>query len=199
MANKMTNNKVSPELQKITRIMCLEKGTCSADATDYFVKKSWGSNNPPEVIFKEGFFKIYADFLDGKVNQETLVLLPHVHDICQLATLHPRFFLLTESVFYKPNPPLYLAKGKKSIHHRENKIATIKALQTLLDDGNISESDFPHDFKEVENTQKAAEMASTGETKFCITNQTGKDKYKLEIIQTLKQMDIFWFPFCLKN
>jgi hypothetical protein len=79
---------------------------------------------------------------------------------------------------------LYLARGNGG----ERKCASIKHIQALVTEEGM-------EFVDAANTQKAAEMAASGEYYWCVTNQHGLDKHRLTVVRQLKEMLMDWMPF----
>jgi len=119
-----------------------------------------------------------------------ILLLPHVHESCALATLKDGFELLPNFVMAIPNPPLYLAtKHSSACQTTNNRIAAIPILFVLISGAT------PPDKFAVHSTQEAARLVVNGECRFCITNSDGIKKYELEILKELKQTTVLWLPF----
>jgi hypothetical protein len=120
----------------------------------------------------------------------SVVLLPHLHEICSELTIASQWTLLDREVFALPNPPLYLASSARPVAPAAvARCASIPRLRGLVNERNLL------DFLDVPSTQAAARAVVAGECQFCITNEDGCRRYGLTVDAELKRMTVFWMPF----
>lgn len=162
-------------------VVSLEPGTCTERAATKFAAEAF--------IQKPAMHYVTA-FVEGinfaKHNRNTVILLPHIHQLCSDLECDSEWKSLTDFVFPLENPPLYLAENKNNLNNK--KCAALITLRKLHNDKNLQ-------FIDAANTQRAAAMTAEGSCRYCITNQDGLEKNNLSIVKELKKMTVFWIPF----
>ena len=161
-------------------IFSLEEGTCTDRAVKHF--KKINNLNDLEVKYK----KTFDDCLKGvKQNLNSIIILPHIHHLCQELEYSYEWVSLKEDIFLLQNPPLCLVKAKEVF---DSKCAVLPTLAGLVDKEDLI-------FVDADNTQDSAKQVSEGEVSYGVTNETGQKRYDLEIVKELKEINMIWIPY----
>jgi len=92
----------------------------------------------------------------------------------------------SQKLFELENPPIYLARNPRS-ERDDMTLVTLKTLEGLVSEFQIDERvgdritgftiKSPYDLFYTDNTQTAAKLVAEGKATYCITNQSGLDRY----------------------
>ncbi len=169
----------SKNINPDTTIYSLESGTCTDRAVKHFLK----INNLPElnVVYQVTFNECIRR---AKEHKGSIVVLPHIHSLCQDLEYSNEWVSLKEHLFLLKNPPLYLVKGIAD----NNTTSVLPTLKQLLDEKDL-------ELVDADNTQDAARKVAEGKSGYGVTNEAGQQKYGLEIVKKLKEIDMVWTPF----
>lgn len=175
---------------EVDRLVSLPEGTCSNRAAHRFAAHL--DEDPGHEIHAD--FMHAMDWMERCSDAGDILLLPHVNVSASIATLRPGYRLLDELVFPLENPPLYLARSKQPVADSvAGRCATISTLQPLVAGGSPNPE---VRFVDAAHTQHAADLASSGEVEFCITNEAGLQSHEaIESVRQLKHFTVVWLPF----
>ncbi|MBW2977859.1 hypothetical protein KY331_03365 [Candidatus Woesearchaeota archaeon] len=160
-------------------LVSLEEDTCTDRACRYFAERGFEQN--PRMLYVPTFKQGVEE---AKKEDSRILVVPMKHPVHKSLYYDPNWRWDDLRVFLLGNPPLHLASRDGSLGNR--RCATLPTLEDVFD--------IDVDFVCADNTQHAARMVSSGDCDCCITNQTGKEKYKLVPIET-KHLVMAWVPY----
>jgi hypothetical protein len=186
----VTPRSIEPTTHRIQTVVCLEEGTCCHRAVQHWISLLFAA--PPDLFPVRSF---PAGLRAATELPDSVLFLPHVHELCSRLTVSGSWTVLEDLVFPLQNPPLFLARRRhvSASGRKRFACATIPPLRDLIKETyGLSH----RDFIDADSTQAAARLAARGERcSYCITNENGVCAYDLEPVQELKKMMIWWMPF----
>lgn len=193
MSTQTIPNLDDPALQPFTQklsgewaLVLLQEGTCTYRAGKRFAEVAFGEE--PKILEVSSF----QQAIEESQAPNRVLLLPHlaIPHVANMET-DPNRVTLHDLTFRYSNPPLYLAGCSADA---KGTCAAIVHLHNLssLEDG-ITQ------WKQVSNTQEAAEACAKREADLCITNEHGLKKFNLVPVRELKRMQPTWFVYRWKT
>ncbi len=178
-------------LENIEEIHCLEEGTCSHRATQYFLKNIGDQGSHLKTHEWPSFYM--AEDGAKKENTRSIILVPHFHHMIFLELTYSDHWKFHQEIHLTiPNPPLYLASKEKPKQKHRSPCTAVQQLKKLLLPEDLID---PSDINDAENTQRAALDVYNKKAKTCITNEHALKKHGLFAIRTLRKLNLMWLCF----